>query len=99
MASPESSTCGCSGPGGTLMPEATFSTFILSLASSALVHLGEVPEPSTGQTQADLTLAKHTIDVLCMLKCKTEKGLDPEEKKLLEDVLYELRLKYVAQSA
>lgn len=95
----DSSTCGCGGPGGTLMPEATFSTFILSLASSALVHLGEVPEPSTGQTMPDLNLAKHTIDVLCMLKCKTEKGLDPDEKKLLEDVLYELRLKYVAKNA
>jgi len=99
MASPDSSACGCGGPGGTLMPEATFSTFVLSLASSAMVHLGEVPDPGTGQVQPDLTLAKHTIDVLCMLKCKTEKGLDPDEKKLLEDLLYELRLKYVAKSA
>lgn len=99
MSPADSASCGCAGPGGLLMPEATFSTFILSLASSCLVHLGEVPDPATGQEQPDLTLAKHTIDVLCMLKCKTEKGLDADEKKLIEDVLYELRLKYVAKSA
>ncbi|EPR35443.1 protein of unknown function DUF1844 [Alkalidesulfovibrio alkalitolerans DSM 16529] len=88
----------CEGPGGPIMPEVTFSTFVLSLASSALVHLGEVPEPSSGAMQEDLVLAKHTIDILCMLKCKTEKCLDADERKLLEDVLFELRMKYVAKS-
>ncbi|MDY0258052.1 DUF1844 domain-containing protein [Desulfovibrio sp.] len=84
--------CGCSsGP----MPEVTFSTFILSLASSALVHLGEVPSPDTGATEVDLPLAKHSIDVLEMLHDKTQNNLDDQERKLLEGILYELRLKFV----
>ena len=54
------------------MPEVTFSTFVISLASSALVQLGEVPNPETGQTETDLPLARHSIDVLEMLRRKTE---------------------------
>ena len=77
------------------MPEVTFSTFILSLASSALVHLGEVPSPDTGATEANLPLAKHSIDVLEMLRAKTENGLEEQEQKLLESILYELRMKFV----
>lgn len=77
------------------MPEVTFSTFILSLASSALLHMGEVPDPDSGRLQVSLPLAKHTIDVLEMLRCKTEKGLEPQERTMLESILYELRLKYV----
>ncbi|CAI3226036.1 DUF1844 domain-containing protein [Desulfovibrio legallii] len=84
--------CGCSaGP----MPEVTFSTFVISLASSALVQLGEVPNPETGQTETDLPLARHSIDVLEMLRRKTEKCLDEQESKLLESLLYELRMKFV----
>ncbi|MBO4301618.1 MAG: DUF1844 domain-containing protein [Desulfovibrio sp.] len=77
------------------MPEVTFSTFILSLASSALYNLGEVPDPDTGQKQVSLPLARHTIDVLEMLRTKTEKGLDNQERSMLESLLYELRMKYV----
>jgi hypothetical protein len=76
-------------------PQVTFSTFVLSLSSSAMVHLGEVPEPETGQTQQDLPLAKHTIDILAMLKEKTHACLDADESKLLDGILYELRMKYV----
>jgi hypothetical protein len=50
----------------TPLPEVTFSTFVMSLASSALVHLGEVPEPESGRTMANLPVAKHTIDILAM---------------------------------
>lgn len=77
------------------LPQVTFSTFILSLSSSALVHLGEVPEPETGEVKPNLPLAKHTIDILAMLKCKTKNCLDEDEKRLLEGILYELRMKYV----
>ena len=70
------------------MPEVTFSTFILSLASSALVHLGEVPSPDTGATEVDLPLAKHSIDVLEMLHDKTQNNLDDQERNLLEGILY-----------
>ncbi|WP_029898045.1 DUF1844 domain-containing protein [Desulfohalovibrio reitneri] len=83
--------------GGCTMPEVTFSTFVLSLASSCLVHLGEVPEPSTGATEENLPLAKHTIDVLAMLKEKTDGCLEDDERKLLDDLLYEMRMKYCAK--
>ncbi|MGJ3522866.1 DUF1844 domain-containing protein [Nitratidesulfovibrio sp. D1] len=77
------------------MPQVTFSTFILSLASSALVQLGEVPDPDTGRTSENLLMAKHTIDVLTMLQEKTRGCADADEARLLEGVLYELRMKYV----
>ncbi len=81
-----------------ILPEVTFSTFVLSLASSALVHLGEVPNPETGGTTRHEALARNAIDVLTMLDDKTRNGLTPEESKLMRDVLYELRMKFVARS-
>jgi hypothetical protein len=80
---------------GAAMPEVTFTTFILSLGSSALVHLGEVPDPVSGRTEIQLPIAKHTIDVLSMLRDKTACSRDEEESKLLDTLLYELRMKYV----
>ena len=80
------------------LPEVTFSTFVLSLASSALVHLGEVPNPETGKISRDDDLARNAIDLLTMLDDKTRNGLTPEESKLMRDVLYELRMKFVAHS-
>lgn len=81
-----------------VLPEVTFSTFVLSLASSALVHLGEVPNPETGSTARDEALARNAIDLLTMLDDKTRNGLTPDENKLMRDVLYELRMKFVARS-
>lgn len=86
-------TAGC-GP----MPKVTFTTFILSIASSGLVQLGEVPDPDTGATQENLLMAKHTIDVLSMLREKTTSNIDAEESQLLEGLLYELRMKYVLKT-
>lgn len=80
------------------MPEVTFSTFVLSLASSALVYLGEVPNPETEKTEYNGELARNIIDVLTMLEDKTRNGLTPEETKLIRDVLHELRIKFVARS-
>ncbi|MDR2727180.1 MAG: DUF1844 domain-containing protein [Deltaproteobacteria bacterium] len=80
------------------MPRVSFSTFILSLASSALVQLGEVENPETGKTGQDLVMARHTIDILCMLQSKTRECLDPDELRLMEGVLYDLRLKYVLKT-
>ncbi|MEG2140312.1 MAG: DUF1844 domain-containing protein [Bilophila sp.] len=77
------------------MPQVTFSTFILSLASSALVQLGEVPNPETGLIEQDHVMAKHTIDILTMLESKTLHCLDSDEARLLDGMLYELRMKYV----
>lgn len=86
----------CKDCGGQpCMPKPTFSTFALSLASSALVQLGEVPDPSTGKVEEDLVLAKHSIDILSMLQDKIQNGLDAEEDRLLNGLLYELRMKFV----
>lgn len=76
----------------------SFAQFIVSLASSALVHLGEIADPGTGTKDADLGLARHTIDVLAILKDKTRGNLDEDEAKLVDAVLFDLRQKYVAAS-
>ena len=77
-----------------------FYTFVLSLGSSAFVHLGDAPHPETGQAGApDLALAKQTIDLLDMLREKTRGNLTPEEEKFLENLLTDLRLRFVARSA
>lgn len=91
QAQADSRECG----GQPCMPKPTFSTFVLSLASSALVQLGEVPDPSSGKVAEDLALAKHSIDILSMLQDKIAGGLDAEESRLLEGLLYELRMKFV----
>ena len=72
-----------------------FSTFILSLNASALIHLGEIPDPSSKERSLNLPAAKHTIDILEILKDKTKGNLTGEEEKLLDDVLFNLRMRYV----
>lgn len=73
-----------------------FSTHVLSLASSAMVAMGNVPAPGTDQPAApDLETAKHLIDVLGMLEIKTRGNLDESEQKLLQSLLYDLRVAFV----
>jgi hypothetical protein len=72
-----------------------FSTFILSLSTQALVHLGEIPSPIDNKVATELLAAKHMIDILGILKEKTKGNLDSSESGLLDTVLYDLRLKYV----
>lgn len=72
-----------------------FSTFIISLSTQALAHLGEIPHPIDDQVAVDLGAAKQLIDILGVLKDKTKGNLDPSESGLLDSVLYDLRLKYV----
>jgi len=79
----------------TPLPEINFSTFIFSLNTSALLHLGEVPDPATGKQQADLSMAKQTIDLLAMLEAKTRGNLTSDEENLFKHILYDLRLRYV----
>jgi hypothetical protein len=76
------------------LPEIDFSTFVLSLGSSALIHLGEIPDTS-GASAKDLSLAKQTIDIIAMLQDKTKGNLDAAEENLLRSLLYDLRVKYV----
>jgi hypothetical protein len=81
-----------------LLYEFGFSTFILSLSTSALVHLGELPDPITNSKEVNLQLAKQTISIIEMLKEKTKGNLTGEESSLLDDVLYDVRLKYLNQA-
>ncbi|MFW5930167.1 MAG: DUF1844 domain-containing protein [Desulfosalsimonas sp.] len=81
-----------------MMPEVNFTTFILSLNSSVLVHLGQHADPTTGTTTKNLPVAKQTIDVIAMLEEKTRGNLTDEEQRLLTNVLYELRLFYVKET-
>ncbi len=76
-------------------PPVSFMTFVLSLAHSAMVFLGEAPEPESGQYRQNLTEAKHAIDTLAMLECKTQGNLASEECEILSSLLCELRLIYV----
>jgi len=80
------------------LPEINFSTFIFSLNTSALLHLGEIPDPASGKEQKDLAMAKQTIDLIAMLEEKTKGNLTSEEENLVKHILYELRLRYVQKS-
>jgi hypothetical protein len=80
------------------MPQVDWSTFIISLSSSILTHLGEVPDPETGQTGINLELARHSINILELLEDKTTGNLTAEEERQLKDILFELRIKYVQKS-
>lgn len=80
---------------GMLLPEVNFNSLIFSLSSSALINLGEIADPNTGQKQKDLPLAKHTIDTIAMLQDKSKGNLNPEEQRFLDTILADLRWRYV----
>jgi len=74
----------------------TFSGFVLSLASTAAVHFGDLADPTTGRKgQPDLDAAARIIELLSMLQDKTRGNLIEQEEKLLDDLLYELRMRFV----
>jgi len=75
--------------------EMNFSTFVISLSTQALAHLGEITHPFDNQVTIDLAAAKHLIDILGILKAKTQGNLDASEAALLDGMLYDLRIKYV----
>lgn len=77
---------------------ASFAAFVMSLAATAAVHLGDLGDPASGQTHTDVPAAAHMIDLLSMLKEKTAGNLDPDEAQLLEQVIYELQIRYVEVS-
>lgn len=76
-------------------PPVDFSTFVLSLASTAMVQLGVAPHPETGETVREPLLARETIDILGMLREKTKGNLTDEETRFFDALLYDLRMKYV----
>lgn len=80
------------------LPTIDFATFILSLSHSALMHLGEAPHPDTNAVEANLALAKQNIDLLGLLEDKTKGNLSGDEERLLAQVLFDLRMRYVERS-
>jgi hypothetical protein len=86
-----------SDAGETPLPEINFASFIFSLSTTAMYHFGDFPDPVTKETQQNLAAAKQTIDLLSILKVKTEGNLTADEKQLLEGILYELRLRFVKE--
>ena len=77
------------------LPEIDFGMFVMSLASSVLVHLGEIEHPDSRTREPNLPIAKQTVDILGMLREKTRGNLTQEEAQLLDNLLYDLRMKYV----
>ncbi len=86
-------------PSAHELPKIDFSTFILSLATSAFFHMGMTDGPGGSSGDVNLPLARQTIDTLELLQEKTQGNLGDEEAKLLEGVLYELRMAFVTSSA
>lgn len=77
------------------LPSMDFANFVLSLSHSALIHLGDAPNPGDERVLVDLQMARHTIDLLAVLWEKTQNNLSGEEERILSQVLYDLRMRYV----
>jgi Domain of unknown function (DUF1844) len=74
----------------------TFTQFIISLGTTAAVHFGDLPDPVSGERgETDLVAASQMIELLTLLQAKTRGNLEPAEAKLLDDLLYDLRMRYV----
>jgi hypothetical protein len=81
------------------MGDLSFTTFVVSLASSAAIHFGDLPDPNTGErAEVNLEGAAQMIDILALLEEKTRGNLTLEERQVLDQVLYELRLRFVESS-
>ena len=99
--SEQNKDCGCpegqmrNKKGDCVMPEVSFISFILSLNTTALFHLGEIPHPETRQKVLDVELARHAIDTLAMLEQKTKGNLNSEEQELISRMVYELKMRFI----
>lgn len=80
------------------IPEIDFASFIFSLSTSAYIHFGALPDPVSKKTEKNLPMAKHTIEILGMLKNKTKGNLTRDEETLLDNILYDLRMRYVKEA-
>jgi hypothetical protein len=81
------------------MGDLSFTTFVVSLASSAAIHFGDLPDPNTGvRAEPNLDGAAQMIDILALLEEKTRGNLTIEERQVLEQLLYELRLRFIEAS-
>jgi hypothetical protein len=80
-------------------PEINFANFLISLSTSALFHFGDFADPATSKPEVNLAAAKQTIDIIGILDSKTKNNLTEEEKGLMENILFELRMRYVKEKA
>ncbi len=81
--------------GRCVMPEVTFSAFVMSLNTSVLFHLGVIEDPATGKKTVDLDLARHGIDTLTLIQQKTTGNLSNDEEEMLKNILYDLKIRFV----
>jgi uncharacterized membrane protein len=70
-------------------------TFLVGLSTQVLVHLGEIPDPGTGQIQRDLEAAQNIIDLIGIIRDKTRGNLDKDEQPMIDNILFDLRMRYV----
>ncbi|MBN1634892.1 MAG: DUF1844 domain-containing protein [Deltaproteobacteria bacterium] len=77
------------------LPKIDFATLVMSFASAAIINMGKVPDPMTGQVQQNFGFAQQNIDIIALLKEKTKGNVSEEEEKMMDKVLYELRLEFV----
>jgi hypothetical protein len=84
---------------GHAMPPATFSVLVSTIATQAMVCLGQLPNPITGKAELHLDEAKHFVDTLQMLEEKTAGNRSPDESEMLDEILHELRMAYVTLSS
>ena len=80
------------------LPKVDFATFIISMSQSALIQLGDLPHPETESAPTDLPLARQTIDLLGVLEEKTKGNLTGDEERLVAQVLFDLRMRFVEKS-
>ena len=80
------------------LPGVDFNSFLLSLSSTAFIHLGELEDPTTGKKQVNLEGARQMIDIIDMLSAKTKGNLEKQEEQFLTGILYELKMKYTQKA-
>lgn len=78
--------------------EITLSTFLMSLSTQALMFLGEIDNPITGKSEVDFPAVRELIDIIAMLRDKTRGNLDAAEQRLIEKILFDLRMRYVEKT-
>ena len=83
---------------GKELPAVDFLNLVVSMSHSALLHLGDAPDPSTGGHEKNLPLARQTIDILAMLQEKTRGNLSGNEERVLSQAVYDLRMRFVEVS-
>jgi hypothetical protein len=83
--------------GGCVMPEVTFFTFVMSLNTSVLYHLGQIADPVTGEKDVNLEAARHGIDTLVLVQNKTKGNLTRDEEEMLKNIIYDIKLRFVKE--